>query len=239
MPESEVHPGSFVGDSVEEFKKLPTWGKALLVVGIGLGAYLVYKHRQSAGSAQSAASSALPTAAGTTSPFPSVNGLPLLPSSTNPIYDPNGGLVGYQNAPTPTTPPTAPTPSNPVVGTTPGKPAAPSKAVPQPGTTFLGPTGVNHYVAPGNQNLSQIANLLHLQSWNSIYAIPQNQQAFGALNSKQAAAYVPKYGQAVVIPASKSAGSGGPDHGMFSFMSDPLVYLVSAKPHTPSTVPGH
>ncbi len=44
MPET-VHPGSWIGDSVEEFKKLPTWGKlavgglAIFVVWLGYSAY--------------------------------------------------------------------------------------------------------------------------------------------------------------------------------------------------------
>lgn len=42
--EQPIHPGSFVGDTVEEFKKLPTWGKIAIGVGlvavVGLAIYL-------------------------------------------------------------------------------------------------------------------------------------------------------------------------------------------------------
>lgn len=116
MAAEEIHPGSWLGDSVEEFKKLPTWGKIALGVGLAVVIFLFIRARQQA-SANAAVAGASTAGAGTgtmsdmsagtsssgsNSPFPMVNGLPVLPTGTNPIYDPNGNLIGYQNQPTPT-----------------------------------------------------------------------------------------------------------------------------------------
>src|SRR5260221_14506562 len=107
MPEDKaVHPGSFVGDSVEEWKKLPTWGKIAVGVVLAVVAYLAIRARS-----QSAQSKVSPSDTGTTtgsqSPFPSINGLPLLPSNVNPVLDANGNPIAFQQAPPNT--PTAPT----------------------------------------------------------------------------------------------------------------------------------
>jgi hypothetical protein len=129
MPEDNaVHPGSFVGDSIEEFKKLPTWGKVLAVAALALVAFLAIRAKMQ--SAQQAASSTASspdtsgTVAGSQSPFPNINGLPLLPSGVNPIYDANGNPIAYQQAPTATPPPVTPTtaplpqqPNNTVINT--------------------------------------------------------------------------------------------------------------------------
>lgn len=63
-----------------------------------------------------------------------------------------------------------------------------------PGTTFTGPTGVKHYVTTGNETLTQIAQKLGLQSWNNIYAIPENKKnnwVPSGLTATQAASYKP------------------------------------------------
>lgn len=76
-----------------------------------------------------------------------------------------------------------------------------------PGTTFLGPTGVKHYVGLGTQTLTQIAQHFGLGSYNSIYAIPDNQKEFGKkLNAKQAAAYTPARGMVITLPGNTTAG---------------------------------
>lgn len=53
MAEKEVHPGSWLGDGVEEFKKLPTGGKVAVVgvIGgvVGLALYSRYKAKQQVG----------------------------------------------------------------------------------------------------------------------------------------------------------------------------------------------
>lgn len=99
MPE-EIHPGSFVGDSIEEWKKLPMWGK--IAVGGGIAVVIiviVFKARQGGGSAQ-----LQPTVNPSTQPastaFPGVqsgsSSVPYLPSGINPVYDAQGGLVAFQ-----------------------------------------------------------------------------------------------------------------------------------------------
>jgi hypothetical protein len=125
MSDEGVHPGSWVGDSVEEFKKLPTWGKALAVGTLVLVAYLGYKAYSSnkSGPALSQQGNLPPTnnPQGSSSPFPQVSSgdtsVPLLPSDVNPIFNGAGSLVGYQSTPTQNTatPPTQ-------VGATPNQP---------------------------------------------------------------------------------------------------------------------
>ena len=75
-----------------------------------------------------------------------------------------------------------------------------------PGTTYLGPSGVKHYVALGTQTLTQIAQHFGLASWNSIYAIPANQKLFGKLSATKAKAYEPARGVAITLPGNTTAG---------------------------------
>lgn len=59
MADKEIHPGSFVGDTVEEFKRLPTWGKVtagVVVVGV-IGLALYMKSRANAQTSASAGGS--------------------------------------------------------------------------------------------------------------------------------------------------------------------------------------
>jgi len=107
----DIHPGSFVGDTVEEFKKLPTWGKILVgVIGVVV-LYVGYRILTSKGSAPTSGGSLPPTSnsAGSQSPFPSVasgnSSVPLLPNNVNPVYDQSGGLTAFQQA-APSTPAT-------------------------------------------------------------------------------------------------------------------------------------
>lgn len=111
---AEIHPGSFVGDTVEEWKKLPTWGKFAVGGGLALIViYLIYTRSQggkSTGTTTSASgmmSGNLPATNDTSSQapagaFPGVqsggNNVPFLPSGINPVYDAQGGLVAFQQA---------------------------------------------------------------------------------------------------------------------------------------------
>lgn len=71
----------------------------------------------------------------------------------------------------------------------------------QPGSTFLGPTGVEHYVATGSETLTQIAKKFNLKnSWNAIYAIPDNQKLFGKMDHTAAAKYSPANGLVITLP---------------------------------------
>src|SRR2546425_624871 len=101
MPE-DIHPGSWVGDTTAEFKKLPTWGKfaavGALVAVAGIGWYEYNKGKGTNGATVSGASD--PTAAGVQSPFsmvPGQNGssTPVVPQGTNPLFDSQGQLIGW------------------------------------------------------------------------------------------------------------------------------------------------
>lgn len=107
-----AHPGSWLGDAVEEFKKLPPAGKiAVGVVILGVAGLAFYEWRQSAqGNNASVGGSLVPggsseegAASSPRSIFPNVasgnENVPLLPSGVNPIYGPGGGLVGFQSPP--------------------------------------------------------------------------------------------------------------------------------------------
>lgn len=113
MAENNVHPGSWIGDSVEEFKKLPTAGKVaaigalVAVAGIGL-----YEYRKNAGGSSGSVASGVassgnasdPSAGGgMQSPFSQVptnqgNGssVPVIPFGDAPIFDGQGNLIGWQ-----------------------------------------------------------------------------------------------------------------------------------------------
>jgi hypothetical protein len=53
-----IHPGSWIGDSVEEFKKLPIWGKiAVVVVAVGAVVLAVHLHNQAQASSSSSGTS--------------------------------------------------------------------------------------------------------------------------------------------------------------------------------------
>lgn len=60
---ADLHPGSWIGDSVEEFKKLPTWGKIAAVVAVvaaaGLGYYEYQKSQAGAATSATTANSAI------------------------------------------------------------------------------------------------------------------------------------------------------------------------------------
>lgn len=112
---------AWLHDASEEFKKLPNGGK-IAVVGIfvlvaGIGLYSYYKSRTSGTNALGSAANASPSTDLTgasgfpTVPGPTGNQVPVLPSGLVPIFDSLGNLVGWQPAPTGSTPTPTPTPS--------------------------------------------------------------------------------------------------------------------------------
>jgi hypothetical protein len=95
--------GSWVGDTIGEFKKLPTWGKAIAVIG-AIGAVILIVHLRNKNS-----SAAIPSATSTGATPPSARGGVLsassYPQDTNaPIpYQPNY-ITPTAATPTPATP---------------------------------------------------------------------------------------------------------------------------------------
>jgi hypothetical protein len=97
--DGNVHPGSFVGDSVEEFKKLPAWGK----IGVGLlfvvVAYLGYRQYTANKNAGVASPSVDTTGTGAGSGA-MIGGVPQIPAGFSPQYNPTTGVLeGYQPTP--------------------------------------------------------------------------------------------------------------------------------------------
>lgn len=121
-------------------------------------------------------------------PFPeaTVNGqqVPVIPPGYQAIFDENGNIIGFEPITLPINPP----------------PSGGGGSSNPPGSTFKGPTGVLHYVATGSANLTQLAQRFHLKSWNSIYAIPDNQKLFGQLDAQKAANYTPAAGLVITLP---------------------------------------
>lgn len=118
---SEIHPGSFVGDTVEEFKKLPTWGKIAVGIGVLVVVYIAYRgYSSSKNNSQGSLPPTPQSQSQSQSPFPQIksgdSSVPLLPSGVNPIYNSQGGLTGFQQS----APVSPPPPST--VGATPNPP---------------------------------------------------------------------------------------------------------------------
>lgn len=171
---------AWLEDALEEYKKLPMWGKiaagGAIVATAGL-AY--YEHRKGQGATTSNAiggaltgpSSATDTsgAGGNSSIFPMTNGVPILPPGYNPIYNPSSGtLEGYQQPPPPT-PPTGGGTILPAPVPTPG----PVRLPPQPSPRPVHPPApkLKTYTVVKGDNLSEIAAKLHYQGgWQALYA---------------------------------------------------------------------
>lgn len=94
------------GDLIEEFKKAKPPEKTVIILAVvvigGIAIYYFYTKSQQAAST---AAQGTTTQGGGVAGYPTVgsNQTPVLPSGVNPIYDPNGNLVAFQNQPTPTT----------------------------------------------------------------------------------------------------------------------------------------
>lgn len=128
---------------VEEFKKAKPPEKVVIVLGVvavaGLALYLIM--RSSRGGATSANDSASGST-GQTAGFPSAGGVPVLPSGTSPIYDPNGNLVAFQN------PVSGTSTSTSVPGTT--EPTHPANWF----ESILGKIGYNATINPGGWDVN-------------------------------------------------------------------------------------
>jgi hypothetical protein len=164
-----------------------------VIVAVAVVAWMLIKNSQAnaASSAAPGSGSTLPTGAGGTYVEDTYNfTAPLTSTVTN-------MLTGL---PSPITLPTT-TPTTTSGGTT------GSSSSHNPGTTFLGPTGVKHYVANGSQTLSQIANHFGLSgAWNAIYSIPDNQKIIGKKNAATLRNYTPKAGTVLTLPGSTTIG---------------------------------
>lgn len=87
------------GDLINEFKSAKPPERVVIVLGIIAViavAFYLYKRGQSASAASSSTQGAT---TGQQAGYPTANGVPVLPNGVNPLYDPNGNLVGYQNPP--------------------------------------------------------------------------------------------------------------------------------------------
>lgn len=128
--DGNVHPGSFVGDSVEEFRKLPTWGKVvvgLLFIGV---AYLGYRSYAASKSNIGQASPGVDTTGGAalgqgggagiqTVPGGNTGTVPIFNTPEQPIYNPTTGeLEGFQPVATTTSTGTTGTTGTTTTGTT-------------------------------------------------------------------------------------------------------------------------
>lgn len=188
--------GGFLGKSTAG---LPNWAwGAVIVVGIGaayfLPKFLGQKNPTDATSTGTDQTSGLGLAVDPTTGLPyAVEGLV-----------PSGGLAGGTGVqgppgPTGTIGPVGPGGPPGTIGGTSTKPA--------PGSTFKGPTGVLHYVTTGNETLRDIATKFGAGTWNSIYAIPDNQKLFGAMSSATAAGYKPPSGMVITLPGSSNVST--------------------------------
>jgi hypothetical protein len=222
MPEDTgIHPGSWLGDAAEEFKKLPTWGK-FAIAGVGvLVVVLAIRARQSA--ASSGTLPATSSAPGSSSPFPMVGNVPLLPSGTNPVYDPSGNLVGFQSgsqAPGGTTVP-------PIIGGQNQPPSNPPLQGGNPPIQGQLPSGplipFGQYKGPSYSNL-QPNTFYNYQGTNYRLVAGAQGRLWGVNPGGQ---------QVLLYEPQSSYGTGaGPDTQ--SFMANPVLYHQAGQPHISS-----
>ncbi len=160
-------------------------------------AWMLIKNSQAAaGSASAPTASTLPTGAGGTYVEDTYN----IQAPQTTILNPITGQPVPITLPTPT-----PTTTGNPTGSTGGTTGASSGH--NPGTTFLGPTGVKHYVATGSQTLSQIASHFGLSgAWNAIYSIPDNQKTIGKKSASTLRSYTPAAGTVLTLPPNTSIG---------------------------------
>lgn len=272
---AELKPGSFIGDSVEEFKKLPTWGKVAAVGVLVVVAFLAWRAHAASSSAQTAAAStagsplgsAGAAATGTQSPFPMVGNLPVLPGNVNPVFDSSGNPIAFQQGPTGSPPSTNPGPIPMPPG--PNPPPSPTSSPCPPGLLRIiggpdaggcyqptpsptptpgpnpspGPSPLIPYgQLPAGANLSW-GNKVNWQGTQYIVGPGSNGILWGVASNSpmsfqqwQNTPIAP--GQKIMLYQNQQPqGHGSGPGSMLAFMNDPLVYLVSAKPHVSSMVP--
>ena len=213
-------------DTIGEFRKAKPGEKALIIAGsLAVLGVALYLHSKS--NAAQPYQAATPASSGTgtgssSSGWGTVgpNQTPILPGGYNPIYDPNGNLVGYGPTPTPTPTPTPPPPSSnlcpPGVFCTSYGHGSSGKIVKTPtgGPLWAGPSGVMHYTVQRGDTLRSISRTyVPGGTWNSIYAIPDNQKLFGKLSPQQAANYAPKPGTTITLPSNAALPQGGGPFG--------------------------
>lgn len=189
-----------ISDLFSEFSNAPPKEKFLIVgvvVAVGGIAYYTYRKQKASGVSPLASTVNNPSTQQQGLQSVGVNGsnVPLLPSGFNPIFGPNGTLVGYQQSPT-----TPPTTSNPVTTPPPTTPpivppdvsggfkqppvfqvpvtAQNPVPLPKPTLTPAQPQFTNYQVQHGD-NLSSIAARFGT-TWQAIYAVPQNRQLIGS-----------------------------------------------------------
>lgn len=128
-----------IGDVTSEFKNAGPKEKTVIIIAvIGVAAVAYYLYTKQSGS-----SSAPTTGSSSQAGYPLAGSTPVLPAGVNPLYDPNGNLIAFQN-PTPTTPSPPPTPTAPT--------QTPLKGPSQPAnwyTNFLGKIGYGTHISPG------------------------------------------------------------------------------------------
>lgn len=164
---------------------LPNWAW-LIVIGGGIAvAYVIPKFFGQGGTSSQTGTD---QGAGTSGLGLAIDPTTGLPYAVEGLVPSGGTYNGFQNPPPP--PP-------------------PTNSQHQPGTFFSGPTGVSHWVSTGNLTLRQIASLYGYHTWNAIYAIPDNQKLFGAMDSEHAANYVPPVGMVITVPNIPQGQGGG------------------------------
>lgn len=103
--EASVHPGSWLGDATEEFKKLPPAGKIAVVAGFilvaGIGYYEYNKSKSTSSGVSGQASPSTDLSGAGANQYPTVPGgntgqVPVLPGGLQPLYDPQGNLIGFE-----------------------------------------------------------------------------------------------------------------------------------------------
>ncbi len=184
----DMKPASWVGDSVEEFKKLPTWGKiaiGVVFVGVLVFAYIQYKN---------AASSASTTAAATTT---GTSASTLLGSANNPTLPPTNytgsGDTSIPSGPgsTPTVPSSPTTPTGPVMT---GQPVTSPIKITQPAPAPVqAPSApkLQTYTVQSGDTLSGIASKLKVNGgWQTLYnankpTVDRTAQAHGFYQNDQ------------------------------------------------------
>lgn len=178
----EVRPGSWVGDTVEEFKQLPIWGKiavggvAVLVAGIGI---YEYRKKQQTGTSPAPGSGSASMLSGGSLP-PTSDPQNVIGTAGNPVMGPPGpqgvpGPQGPAGAPAPTPPQVPIDVKNGFVNNVPTQLNNPPKVT----TVKPTPPKLQTYTVVHGDNLSSIAARLHIRGgWQALYN--QNKSVVGS-----------------------------------------------------------